>query len=101
MAKTIINVDEEKAKISTAIQNVIKEIFIRKKKVLLTDKNIDDFKKEIQTFLEILRKKGKIYDYVVVAEFNDLFGFFEFEIAYSLIKSDDAKYQDYLKFTLR
>ena len=101
MNKLVSNIQEEKNRISTAIMNVIKEIFNTRKSQVITEKNISKFKNEIGTFMDILKSKNKIYDYVIIGEYNLLSNCFEFEIVYSLIDIDDAKYQDYLKFELR
>jgi len=101
MSKIIMNSKELKQRINIAVKNVIKEIFKPLKNEIFSEEKIEYVKIQIQTFLEMLRKQNKIYDYVIVGEFNPLLNAYEFEIAYSLIKSDDPEFQDYLKITLK
>ena len=92
----ITNIIEEKNRLNAIISLGIKEILssfslIREEDIVIIERDCNDL-------MRALQKRNKIFDFACLIQYNNLNGNYEGKIAYSLINSEESKYQDLIEF---
>jgi hypothetical protein len=92
----IIDINKTKEEINNIISSAVQEIL--HKGLRVQDNNLGNIEDDMILMMRALQVKNKIYDFAVMLSYNELLGYYEGKIAYSLINSEESQYQELVEF---